>query len=63
MKSGPEVPEFQSEAEEAQWWFEHRDETALWMEQAKAEGRTTTLERSSDSARKARHLPFRVIQL
>ena len=43
MSDKPEVPRFQSEAEEAQWWFDHREETAKWMEQAAAEGRTTSL--------------------
>ncbi len=43
MSDKPEIPTFQSEAEEAQWWFDHREETAQWMEQAVAEGRTTSL--------------------
>ena len=38
-----EIPQFQSEAEEAQWWFDHREETARWTEQAVADGRTTSL--------------------
>jgi predicted DNA binding CopG/RHH family protein len=37
------IPKFKSEKEEAQWWDEHRDETAQWMEQAIASGDTTTL--------------------
>ena len=37
------IPQFQSEQEEAQWWDEHRGETAEWMEQAVAAGQTTTL--------------------
>ena len=37
------IPTFQSEQEEAQWWDEHREETAEWMEQAVAAGQTTTL--------------------
>ena len=37
------IPKFQSEAEEARWWFNHREETAGWMEQAISEGRTTNL--------------------
>jgi predicted DNA binding CopG/RHH family protein len=43
MSDKPEIPRFQSEAEEAQWWFDHREETAKWVEQAVSEGRTTTL--------------------
>lgn len=39
-----EIPQFASEAEESQWWFDHKDETAGLMEQAVAEGRTTSLE-------------------
>jgi predicted DNA binding CopG/RHH family protein len=38
-----EIPKFQSEAEEAQWWFDHREETGIWMEQSTAQGRTTNL--------------------
>jgi predicted DNA binding CopG/RHH family protein len=37
------IPKFTSEKEEAQWWDEHRDETAQWMEQAIASGDTATL--------------------
>ena len=43
MNDKPEIPRFQSESEEAQWWFDHREETARWMENAAAEGRTTSL--------------------
>ncbi len=39
-----EVPRFGSEAEEAQWWFDHRDETADLMENAVEEGRTSSLD-------------------
>jgi predicted DNA binding CopG/RHH family protein len=39
----PEIPKFNSEAEEADWWDQHRDETAQWMEEAAAKGQTTTL--------------------
>lgn len=38
-----DTPEFKSEAEEAQWWDEHREQTAQWMEDAIASGQTTTL--------------------
>jgi hypothetical protein len=37
------IPKFKSEKEEAQWWDEHRDETAQWTEQAIASDDTTTL--------------------
>jgi predicted DNA binding CopG/RHH family protein len=37
------IPKFQSEAEEARWWFEHREETAQWMEDAVREGSTLSL--------------------
>ena len=43
MSDTPMIPRFQSEAEEAQWWFDHREETANWMEQAAGEGLTTSL--------------------
>ena len=38
-----EIPEFQSEAEEAAWWDAHRDETAAWMREATERRQTTTL--------------------
>jgi hypothetical protein len=38
MTTKPKIPKFESEAEEAQWWFDHREETALWTEAAVAEG-------------------------
>jgi predicted DNA binding CopG/RHH family protein len=37
------IPKFQSKAEEAQWWFDHREETAKWTEEAVREGRTIKL--------------------
>jgi hypothetical protein len=43
MTDKPETPRFQSEAEEAQWWFEHREESALWLARAATEGRTSNL--------------------
>jgi len=43
MTTQPEIPKFSNEAEEAQWWFDHRDETALWTEKAVKEGRATSL--------------------
>lgn len=43
MKTKPEPPRFKSEAEEAKWWSDHREETAEWMKSAADEGRTTNL--------------------
>ncbi len=43
MNDEMKLPKFESEAEEAQWWFDHREETARWMEKAVVEGRTTNL--------------------
>ena len=43
MNDKPEIPRFESEAAEAQWWFDHREETASWQEKAVAEGRTNNL--------------------
>jgi predicted DNA binding CopG/RHH family protein len=43
MSSDMEIPQFGSEAEEARWWFEHREQTASLLENAVAEGRTTKL--------------------
>jgi len=46
-----DIPKFSSEAEEAQWWDEHRQETAEWMEQAVSAGQTSTLSEILDRAR------------
>jgi predicted DNA binding CopG/RHH family protein len=43
MKEKTRVPKFRTEAEEAKWWSDHREETAEWMKRAAAEGRTTNL--------------------
>jgi hypothetical protein len=43
MKDERQIPSFETEAEEAQWWFDHREQTADWLEKAAAEGRTTNL--------------------
>jgi len=43
MNDNHQIPQFETEAEEAQWWFDHREDTADWMERAAAEGRTTSL--------------------
>jgi predicted DNA binding CopG/RHH family protein len=45
------VPKFESEAQEAEWWDEHREETAQWMEEAAAAGQTTTLASVLERAR------------
>jgi predicted DNA binding CopG/RHH family protein len=45
------IPKFQYEAEEAQWWDQHREETAQWMEEAAAAGQTTTLANVLERAR------------
>jgi len=37
------IPKFESEAAEAEWWDLHREETAQWMEEAADRGQTTTL--------------------
>jgi len=47
-----QIPRFQSEAAEAKWWDEHREETAQWMEQAVRAGQTTTLGEVLERARK-----------
>ena len=43
MIQRPNIPKFKSEAEEAEWWDQHREETGQWMEEAAASGQTTTL--------------------
>ena len=43
MKSQFVIPKFQSEAEEAQWWFDHREESGVLIEEAVAAGRTSKL--------------------
>lgn len=43
MKERHKIPKFNSEAEEAAWWYAHREGTARWMEDAAANGQTTTL--------------------
>ena len=47
----PDIPKFASEAEEAEWWDRHREETAQWMEEAMTAGKTTTLPRVLQRAR------------
>jgi hypothetical protein len=36
------IPKFPSEADEAQWWFDHRDEVAKAFEEAAADGKLQT---------------------
>lgn len=48
----PKIPKFKSEAQEAAWWYEHRNDTAEWMKQAVAKGQTTTLAEVLNRARK-----------
>ena len=45
------IPKSQSEAEEAEWWDQHREETAQWMEAAVTAGEATTLSAVLDRAR------------
>lgn len=47
-----EIPRFESEAQEAEWWYGHREETARWMEEAVAAGKTTTLAKVLERGRK-----------
>ena len=47
-----EIPRFESEAQEAQWWYRQRERTARWMEEAVAAGKTTTLPKVLRRARK-----------
>ena len=46
------IPKFASEAEEADWWDQHRKETARWVEEAVAAGETTTLSRVLERVRR-----------
>ena len=46
-----QIPPFQSEAEEAKWWDEHKELTAQWMEEAISAGETTTLANVMQRAR------------
>lgn len=45
------IPKFASEAEEALWWDQNREETAQWMAEAEATGQTTTLSNVLQRAR------------
>ncbi|HXB70815.1 MAG TPA: hypothetical protein VNY05_21455 [Candidatus Acidoferrales bacterium] len=54
MIQKPNIPKFESEAAESQWWDEHREETEQWMEEAADRGQTTilsdVLQRASERA-------------
>jgi predicted DNA binding CopG/RHH family protein len=52
MTDKRKIPRFQSEADEAAWWYAHREETARWMEEAAANGQTTTLSEVLQRARR-----------
>ena len=51
MKEKCKIPKFKSEADEAAWWYAHRDDTAQWMEEAATNGQTTTLSEVLQRAR------------
>lgn len=42
MVDKPKIPKFASEAEEAQWWYDHRDELTKAFEDAAARGELHT---------------------
>ena len=48
-----EIPEFQSEAEEADWWDSHRELTDSWLREALVNRQTTTLPAVLAKARQA----------
>lgn len=39
MSEELKIPDFENEAEEAKWWFDHQDEVAEAFEKAASEGR------------------------
>jgi hypothetical protein len=53
MTERSDIPKFKSEAEEAEWWDRHREDTAKWLEDAVANGRTTNLAAVMKRARRA----------
>jgi predicted DNA binding CopG/RHH family protein len=63
MSEKPTVPKFDSEAEEAEWWDQHRDETAQWVEEAVAAGKTTTLSAILNRARQDSGRPSVMVDL
>src|SRR5437763_14034019 len=52
MSKKSAIPKFKSEAEEAKWWYEHREETTRAMADAVAKGRTTTLPKILERAKR-----------
>jgi predicted DNA binding CopG/RHH family protein len=55
----PLVPKFESEAEEAVWWFEHREMVEQELRRAIQDGtvRRGTAQRLSEEARQAKEAP------
>ncbi|MDE3195620.1 MAG: hypothetical protein KGN84_04710 [Acidobacteriota bacterium] len=51
MNNDRDIPSFATEEEEAKWWFDHRDRTADWMQEAADQGRTNTLEQIRERRR------------
>ena len=51
------IPQFKSEAEEAEWWDRHREKTAEWMEEAITDGQTTTLAHVLEGTSRSRGTP------
>ena len=43
MIQKPEIPAFNSEREEAEWWDQHRDETTQWMQEALRSKQTASM--------------------
>jgi len=54
IKEKRKIPKFKSEADEASWWYGHREETARWMEEVAANGQATTLSEELQRARGSR---------
>jgi hypothetical protein len=63
MSEKPTVPKFDSEAEEADWWDQHREETAQWVEEAVAAGKSTTLSAILNRARQDSGQPSVMVDL
>ena len=63
MSEKPTVPKFDSEAEEADWWDHHREETAQWVEEAVAAGKSTTLSAILNRARQDSGQPSVMVDL
>jgi hypothetical protein len=57
MNKLPEIRRFQSEAQEAQWWFDHREETSSWMEKTAGERGATNLSEVLQRRRQAGPTP------